>query len=151
MKCPDTDCRELLQPHEIKGIADDELFERWTELSFKHAIASDPDFTHCPRCGGVAIEDTEDCSADCCVCHFVFCILCHDARHPGVQCVSAEAKLRMLREKAAGGSAEAIAAMRKKELELASLQLIEKTSKPCPACGEYVCWFVGCIGCVGYA
>ncbi len=145
VKCPHTDCRELLQPHEIKKIVDDDdLFERWTELTFKHAIANDPDFTHCPRCGGVAIEDADDCSADCSLCNFVFCTLCTEARHPGVQCVSAEGKLRMLREKAAGGSAEALAALRRKELELASVSLIEKTSKACPSCGEGVQKSEGC-------
>jgi hypothetical protein len=145
VKCPDTSCRELLQPHEIKEIAaDDEIFDIWTDLSFKHGIANDPDFGYCPRCGGIAIEDTEENCADCSVCFWVFCTLCQESRHPGVDCVSAETKLEMLRQKAAGGSADAIAALRKKEQELKSLSLIEKTSKFCPSCGEAVQKTEGC-------
>lgn len=145
VKCPDTTCRELLQPHEIKDIVgNDQIFDTWTELSFKHAIACDPEFTHCPRCGGVAIEDDEENCADCGVCFWVFCTLCHDSRHPGVECVSAETKLEMLRAKAAGGSAQAVAALRKKEQEFKSLSLIEKTTKVCPSCGQGVERSQGC-------
>lgn len=145
VKCPDTSCRKLLEPHEIREILDDDaLFETWTELSFKQGIASHPDYSFCPRCGGVAVEDAEENSADCGVCFYVFCTLCQESRHPGVQCVSQETKLEMLRQRAMGGSADAIALLRKTELELKSLSLIEKTTKPCPSCGEAVERNQGC-------
>lgn len=145
VKCPDTSCRKLLEPQEIKKILDDDaLFDTWNELSFKHGIASHPEYSFCPRCGGIAVEDAEENSADCGVCFYVFCTLCQESRHPGVECVSQETKLLMLRQRAMGGSADAVALLRKTELELKSLSLIEKTTKPCPSCGEAVERNQGC-------
>ena len=145
IKCPDTSCRALLQPHEIKEIVDDEgLFCRWTDLTLNHAFQTIDEFAWCPRCSSIAVEDMEENTADCSSCYFVFCTLCEEARHPGVECVSAETKLEMLRKKAAGGGAQAVAELRKKEQELRSISLIEKTTKPCPSCGEAVQKSEGC-------
>jgi hypothetical protein len=145
IKCPKLGCRALLGPHEIRRILDNRtLFDQWTELTLKHAFQTMDDFCWCPRCSSIAVEDFEDNTADCSRCYYVFCTLCMDSRHPGVQCVSMETKLEMLKKKADGGKAEAIAQLRRKEQELKSLNLIEKTTKPCPSCGEGVEKTEGC-------
>ena len=145
VKCPDTACRKLLEPHEIKEIlGDDALFATWTELCFKWSIARHPEYCFCPRCGGVAIEDAEDNSADCAVCFFVFCPRCQESRHPGVECTPKSTRLETLRQRAAGGNADATALLEQAEQELQSLCLIEKTTKRCPSCGEAVERSQGC-------
>ena len=120
------------------------LFATWTELCFKWSIARHPEYCFCPRCGGVAIEDAEDNSADCAVCFFVFCPRCQESRHPGVECTPKSTRLETLRQRAAGGNADATALLEQAEQELQSLCLIEETTKRCPSCGEAVERSQGC-------
>lgn len=81
-------------------------------------------------------------------CAFVSFVLppqaCHDAYHPGVECVSSAAREEYLRTRekllreqgGTGGEAqERLLAARAKLEELKSLDAIRQMSKPCPACG----------------
>lgn len=83
--------------------------------------------------------------------------MCHDAYHPGVECVSTGAREAFLaaREKLLeegggdGGGAVAqsrkrLAEARAKLEELKSLEVIRRTSKPCPSCGAGIMRTEGC-------
>ncbi len=144
IRCPIMDCKKDIEPHEIKHIVNHELFERWESLTLKRALDSMADSAYCPRCSSLALEDLSDNSADCPVCLFVFCTLCEEARHPGVECVGPETKLQILKEKAAGGGQAAIQELRRKEQEYKSLIEVKKTSKPCPCCGIAIQRTEGC-------
>ena len=142
--CPSTDCRRRLEPHEIRAIVSNELYDRWEALTLKRALDKMPDAAYCPRCKTLSLEDAEDNSADCPRCLFVFCTLCEESRHPGVECVGPETKLKILQQKAAGGGQDAITQLRRKEQEYKSLIEVQKISKSCPVCGMAIQRTEGC-------
>lgn len=144
IRCADVDCRDMLEPHEVQILVDTDMFERWQDITLNKFLSAMPDAAYCPRCSSVSIEDSEDNSADCPKCFFVFCTLCEEGRHPGIECVGPETKLEILRKKAAGGGRSAIADLRRKEQEYQSLIEIRKTSKSCPACGMAIHKVQGC-------
>ena len=144
LKCPEPGCKEPLAAHTLKNILDPEVFERWESLTLQRALDQMADAAYCPRCGTLSLEDLSDNCADCPKCFYIFCTLCNEGRHPGVQCVSAETRLAMLRRKAEGGGSAAVAELRKKEHEMMSLATIEKSTKPCPACGMAIQRSEGC-------
>eukprot|EP00889_Picochlorum_renovo_P003171 jgi/Picre1/30201/NNA_005570.t1 len=136
--------RDMLEPHEVQILVDTDMFERWQDITLNKFLSAMPDAAYCPRCSSVSIEDTEDNSADCPKCFFVFCTLCEEGRHPGIECVGPETKLEILRKKAAGGGRSAVADLRRKEQEYQNLIEIRKTSKSCPACGMAIHKVQGC-------
>jgi len=142
--CPSIDCRRGLEPHEIRSIVSGDLYDRWEALTLKRALDKMPDAAYCPRCKTLSIEDAEDNSADCPRCLFVFCTLCEESRHPGVECVGPETKLKILQQKAAGGGQDAVQQLRIKEQEYKSLIEVQKISKSCPACGMAIQRTEGC-------
>jgi len=144
LKCPEPGCNEPLAAHLLHQILEPEIFERWETLTLQRALDQMSDAAYCPRCNTLSLEDLSDNCADCPKCFFVFCTLCNEGRHPGVQCVSAETRLAMLRRKAEGAGSAAVAELRKKEHEMMSLATIEKSSKPCPACGMAIQRSEGC-------
>lgn len=144
LKCPEPGCKDPLSVHVLRRLLEPEAFDRWEQLMLQRALDSMPDAAYCPRCSTLSLEDAQDNCAECSKCFFVFCTLCNEGRHPGVQCVSAETRLAMLRRKAEGGGAAAVAELRRKEHEIMSLAEIEKTSKPCPACGMAIQRSEGC-------
>ena len=144
VKCPEPGCGEALGAHLLKRLLSEELYERWDTLILAKALDAMSDAAYCPRCGTLSLEDTEENCADCPKCFYVFCTLCCEGRHPGVQCVSAETRLEMLRKKAEGGGAAAVAELRRKENDVMSLAEIEKSTKPCPSCGMAIQRSEGC-------
>lgn len=146
IRCPNMECKTFMEPHEIKDIlgANAELFDRWETLTLKRALDTMPDASYCPRCSSLALEDVSENTADCPKCFFVFCTLCEEARHPGLECVGPETKLEILRRKAQGGGQAAVHELRRKEQEYKSLIEIQKTSKPCPSCGIAIQRTEGC-------
>ena len=144
IKCSDTGCRRLLQPHEIKSLVSAEAFERWEDLTLKRALDRMADASYCPRCGTISLEDLEENCADCPKCFFVFCTLCEEGRHPGVECVGPETRLAILKQKAAGGGKDAVTELRRKEQEYLNLIELEKFTKPCPTCGMAIERTEGC-------
>ena len=144
IKCSDTECRRLLQPHEIKSLVSPEAFERWEDLTLKRALDKMADASYCPRCGTISLEDLEENCADCPKCFFVFCTLCEEGRHPGVQCVGPETRLAILKQKAAGGGKDAVMELRRKEQEYLNLIELKKSTKPCPTCGMAIERTEGC-------
>jgi E3 ubiquitin-protein ligase RNF14 len=144
LKCPEPGCNEPLAAHTLRQILEPEIFERWETLTLQRALDQMSDAAYCPRCGTLSLEDLSDNCADCPKCFFVFCTLCNEGRHPGVQCVSVETRLAMLRRKVEGGGSAAVAELRKKEHEMMSLAFIEKSTKPCPACGMAIQRSEGC-------
>lgn len=144
LRCPDTSCRAPLDAHILRQLLDAAGYERWEQLTLQRALDRMADAAYCPRCGTVSLEDLSDNCADCPRCFFVFCTLCNEGRHPGVQCVSAETRLAMLRRKAEGGGAAAVEELRRKEHDFLSLAEIEKSSKRCPGCGTAIQRTEGC-------
>jgi E3 ubiquitin-protein ligase RNF14 len=144
LKCPQPGCGDSLQAHTLRQILDPETYERWEMLTLQRALDQMPDAAYCPRCATLSLEDLSENVADCPRCFYIFCTLCNEGRHPGVQCVSAETRLAMLRRKAEGGGGAAIAELRKQEHEMMSLAMIEKSSKPCPSCGMAIQRSEGC-------
>ena len=157
IKCPDPDCQRPLEHYEIQTLVSKSNFERWENLMLQRAIDKMPDASWCPRCQALALEDTEDHSATCPKCFYVFCVFCEQGRHPGTECVGPETKLAMLREKAEGGGHAAVLELRRKEQEYLSLIEMKKLSKPCPrcnmaierseGCNKMTCGSCGCFFC----
>ena len=144
LKCPDTGCAAAFSVPVLRSLLPPTLFQRWEALTLQRALDQMPDASYCPRCQTLSLEDVEENTADCPKCFYVFCTLCLEGRHPGVNCVSAETKLAMLRRKAEGGGAAAVEELRKKEHDMMSLAEIEKSSKPCPCCGMAIQRTEGC-------
>jgi E3 ubiquitin-protein ligase RNF14 len=144
LKCAHPPCGAPLQAHTLRRVLPTEAYERWEALTLQRALDAMPDAAYCPRCRALALEDPADNCAQCPTCAFVFCSLCAEGRHPGVRCVSAETRLAMLRRKAEGGGAAAVAELRRREHEFLSLAEVERSSKPCPSCGAAIQRSEGC-------
>lgn len=144
LRCPDPECTVPYSPHVLSTLLSREGYQRWETLTLQRTLDSMPDASYCPRCGTLSLEDLSENTADCPKCLFVFCTLCMEGRHPGVRCVSTETRLAMLRKKAEGGGASAIAELRRREQEMMSLAEIEKSSKQCPSCGMAIQRSEGC-------
>lgn len=144
LRCPNPECQVSYSPHILRTLLPEDGYQRWETLTLQRTLDSMPDASYCPRCGMVSLEDLSENTADCPKCLFVFCTLCMEGRHPGVKCVSTETRLAMLRKKAEGGGASAVAELRRQEHEMMSLAEIEKTSKQCPSCGMAIQRSEGC-------
>ena len=95
-------------------------------------------------------------NSDLCICpecSFSFCAACQESYHPGVECVSSEAREEYLKSRERllseqGGSTSSLssklAAARAKLEEFKSLDTIRKTSKSCPSCGAAISKTEGC-------
>lgn len=145
MKCPDVKCRDPLAPHVIQQLLSEEDYTRWESLLLQRTLDKMADIFYCPRCNTTCIEDP-DHMAQCSNCFFAFCTLCYGSWHPGVKCLSPEARMEMKLKQAArsGSSAE----QQRRDLDavhqMMSLKLVSETSKNCPACGMAIEKTEGC-------
>ena len=133
LTCPEPSCRSELTPGLLQQLLTPELYERFERLSLERALASMSDLLYCPRCNTAAVEDAQHC-AMCAKCAFVFCGLCVEAWHPGRTCLTADARVEMLKARAAGPLSSAELQKRTQQLvaDALSMQAIRQNHKRCP-------------------
>lgn len=61
-----------------------EQLQRWEDLELAQSLLKMPDVVYCPRCSQACLEDAQNC-AQCAQCFFVFCSLCNESWHPGIE------------------------------------------------------------------
>lgn len=124
------------------GIPKEEV-EKLEELRLARCLDGMKDVAYCPRCekdtGDIVacIEDEEDHMARCEVCGFVFCGICRQVFHPGVECLSPEEQLEALRRRQAGArsTGEEMRALEERLLnEAMNLKYLQEKSRQCPKC-----------------
>ncbi|CAL8470867.1 g10409 [Coccomyxa elongata] len=142
LRCPIPDCKAPFVRQRLRGLLSEELAQRWEDLELKQALEGMPDVLYCPRCSAACVEDSDNC-AQCPKCFFAFCGLCCDSWHPGVKCMSAEMKLKVLQERMAGRKDPATE-LKKREAEYLSLIHINAVAKMCPNCGMAIEKTMGC-------
>lgn len=95
LNCPDTSCRGSIPPYLLKELLEEEVFQRWEDLVLQRSLDAMMDIVYCPRCKTVCIEE-EDNFVQCTKCFYSFCSLCRQSWHVGQECMSAEARLKIL-------------------------------------------------------
>ncbi|KAK9845359.1 hypothetical protein WJX81_004361 [Elliptochloris bilobata] len=147
LRCPNPQCRAPFLRERVAGLLGPEAAERWERLELDQGLARMPDVVHCPHCSTPTIEDggSDNC-AQCPKCLFAFCTLCNESWHGrSTQCVSAELKLALLRQRMTGVRDKSqMAELRKREQEYCSLAHIKGISKQCPSCGMAIQKMEGC-------
>ncbi|CAM6106641.1 unnamed protein product [Calypogeia fissa] len=152
LTCPDVSCKESVPPALLRDLLDKEALERWQELLLQKTLDSMPDVVYCPKCRTASIEDP-DHLVQCSKCRYSFCSLCLANWHPGQNCMTPEAKLRLLQARAKGEETERM----ERELinECLDMDYIKKEAKQCPTCKMAVqksegCNKMTCLNCGGY-
>ncbi|KAI3887427.1 hypothetical protein MKW92_050813 [Papaver armeniacum] len=144
IQCPQIKCKELVPPGLVKGLLGDEKFEQWESKLFHKTLDTMSDLVYCPRCDMACLEDT-DHLAQCPKCFFTFCGLCRDRLHVGVQCITSEEKLNLLRNRQPGMKTTS---QQRKELDMINQLLNEKEikriAKKCPNCSMAISRISGC-------
>ncbi|KAL4806762.1 hypothetical protein BDV18DRAFT_138163 [Aspergillus unguis] len=125
IRCPE--CKTLFIHEDIRRFADDETFNRYDKISFRHAVNADKNFIWCLECDfGQLHEPGADqplvrclnCSAESCFKHAI-------KWHDGFTCDEYDAVLwdpdsyKAIREKG-GGNSQRVARMSKKEIARAA-------------------------------
>lgn len=156
LACPDASCKESVPPALLRELLDKEAFERWEELLLQKTLDSMPDVVYCPKCRTPSIEDP-DHLVQCSKCRFSFCSLCMAHWHPGQNCMTPEAKLRILQARKQGRETGEETLRQERELinECLDMDYIKKEAKQCPTCRMAVqksegCNKMTCLNCGGY-
>ena len=68
----------------LAGLLAEEQLARWEDLELAQGLQRMTDCVFCPRCSSACLEDAENC-AQCPKCFFVFCSLCNESWHPGIE------------------------------------------------------------------
>ncbi|KAI3863284.1 hypothetical protein MKW92_016607 [Papaver armeniacum] len=144
IQCPQIKCKELVPPGLVKSLLGDEKFEQWESKLFHKTLDTMSDLVYCPRCDMACLEDA-DHLAQCPKCFFTFCGLCRDRLHVGVQCITSEEKLNLLRNRQPGMKTTS---QQRKELDMINQLLNEKEikriAKKCPNCSMAISRISGC-------
>ena len=60
VRCPDSDCKRLLEGDEIQPLVEPALLERWERLTLQKTLDSMEDLVWCPKCEGPVIDEAAD-------------------------------------------------------------------------------------------
>ena len=154
LKCPSFNCKETIQPHQVKEAVCSELFTRYDELLLKHSLNEMSDIFYCPRpsCGSVSSKDSDTNMALCSRCRFAFCIICQRLWHGPLSCLILPSNVAEFKEKYLAAADE------KRQLEIRygkatihraleehdSAEYLASNSKVCPSCGALIEKTNGC-------
>lgn len=143
--CPDTTCKSSIPPAILKQLLELDEYVRWETLLLQKTLESMADVVYCPRCEAICIEDA-DHYVQCTVCLFNFCSLCKGARHVGQECMSPEARLRILeaRQKGVRSGEDKMRQEQNYVNELLNLKYMKDTAKQCPSCKMAISKVEGC-------
>ena len=154
VRCPDTSCKNTLNPDELGALVTKEEMKRWERLTLQKTLDGMADLVcvpvcayfcipncannrYCPKCETPTIEEATDHFAQCPSCSYCFCAICQGDFHPAVACMSAEDKLRVIQSRAAGNRNLGKEEREKHERmvkEAMNLVTVKRNSKPCPSC-----------------
>lgn len=145
LQCPDTSCKSVIPPSILKHLLEEDEFNRWECLVLQKTLDSMVDVVYCPRCEIMCIED-EDHHAQCSGCFFSFCSLCKGSRHVGQDCMSTEARLRILQERQEVSKSGEARRRREQDIvnELLSMKYMQQETKQCPSCKMAISKVEGC-------
>eukprot|EP00850_Spirogloea_muscicola_P019944 SM000203S06120 [mRNA] locus=s203:26648:29899:+ [translate_table: standard] len=144
--CPDPCCTASFPPHLVKGLLPRQDFARYEDLMLQRTLDAMEDLIYCPRCSSVCFEDPADNHGQCGKCFYSFCGLCRDRWHVGSQCVSAEARLRILQKRSMGRAVGEEQQRKEADLvnEIKNLKYVFDEAKQCPTCKMAIAKEEGC-------
>ncbi|KAL3700597.1 hypothetical protein R1sor_018619 [Riccia sorocarpa] len=145
LNCPDTSCRGSIPPYVLKELLEEEVFQRWDNLVLQRTLDSMVDIVYCPRCETVCIEE-KDNFVQCTQCLYTFCSLCRQSWHVGQECMSTEARLRILEERQKGSKIGEDQRRKEQALinEMMNMQYVRREAKQCPKCKMAISKSEGC-------
>ncbi|KAF5732087.1 E3 ubiquitin-protein ligase [Tripterygium wilfordii] len=133
VKCPDLNCKGILEPQNCREIVPAEVFDRWENTLCESLVLGSQKF-YCPfgDCSALLVDDggVTVTSSECPNCRRLFCAQCKVAWHAGMTCSEFE--------KFKGGES-------KKEDKMVMKLVKKKKWKRCPNCSFYVDKISGCI------
>ena len=149
LTCLDSSCTEPITMQQITQGTNKETADRFERIQLQKTLDGMADIVWCPKntCATPCIEDSDNL-AECPQCRFAFCTICYNNWHPGVQCVSAEVRIRMMQAK--NNRTRMLQSRQEKEEQLKllheqmSLAVIEKSTNQCPSCKMAVAKSAGC-------
>ncbi|BBN10372.1 E3 ubiquitin-protein ligase RNF14 [Marchantia polymorpha subsp. ruderalis] len=145
LNCPDTSCRGSIPPYLLKELLEEEVFQRWEDLVLQRSLDAMMDIVYCPRCKTVCIEE-EDNFVQCTKCFYSFCSLCRQSWHVGQECMSAEARLKILQGRRNMGQSDEDQRRKEEELrnEMMNMNYVRREAKQCPKCKMAISKSEGC-------
>ena len=132
VKCPDTKCKEVVEPQYCRSIIPKEVFDRWENAIFENSVLRSQKF-YCPfkDCSAMYIRDAGEVVtvSECPYCNRLFCAQCKVPWHSEIGCNEFQN-------------------LKKYEREREDLMVMElaknKSWKRCPKCDFYVERIDGC-------
>ncbi|KAJ4952541.1 hypothetical protein NE237_029373 [Protea cynaroides] len=90
VKCPDLNCKAVLEPYQCRSIVPDEVLDHWS-TSMCESLILDSRMFYCPfkDCSGVMLVDEdggEISQSECPYCWRLFCAQCKVPWHSGIMC-----------------------------------------------------------------
>ncbi|KAI4335153.1 hypothetical protein L6164_013825 [Bauhinia variegata] len=133
IRCPVSECKGLLEPHDCRSILPPEVFDRWGNAMCEAVILASEKF-YCPfkDCSALLIDDGNEVvkESECPNCKRFFCAQCKVPWHSGMDCTEFQK-------------------LNKDEREMEDILLMElahnKKWRRCPKCKFYVEKSEGCM------
>lgn len=133
VKCPEIDCKGVLEPEFCREIVSAEVIERWEEALCESLLLGFKKF-YCPfkDCSALLVDDGEEgvVQSECPTCRRLFCARCNVAWHSGVSC-------KQYRSPRANEREEEVLML----MEIANMKKWQR----CPSCKFFVEKTEGCL------
>ncbi|XP_022720805.1 E3 ubiquitin-protein ligase RNF144B [Durio zibethinus] len=89
VKCPDLNCKGVIEPQFCRSVVPGEVFDRWEKALCESLILGSQKF-YCPfqDCSAMLVDDggPDVVESECPNCHKLFCAKCKVAWHAGISC-----------------------------------------------------------------